>query len=49
LLALADGRVAWSERFRVDDSFVEAEKLPAVRAPHEGASCLQRLAALVAT
>jgi glucosamine 6-phosphate synthetase-like amidotransferase/phosphosugar isomerase protein len=49
LLALADGRVAWTERFRPDPSFVEAEKLPAVRAPHEGASCLQRLAALVAT
>ena len=48
LLALADGRVAWSERFRPDTSFVEAEKLPAVRAPQEGASCLQRLAALVA-
>lgn len=49
LVALADGRIAWSERFRVDDSYVEAEKLPAVRAPHEGASCLQRLAALVTT
>jgi glucosamine 6-phosphate synthetase-like amidotransferase/phosphosugar isomerase protein len=48
LLALADGRVAWTERFRPDATFVEAETLPAVRAPHEGASCLQRLAALVA-
>jgi glucosamine 6-phosphate synthetase-like amidotransferase/phosphosugar isomerase protein len=48
MVALADGRVAWTERFRPDDSFVEDVALPAVRAPHEGASCLQRLAALVA-
>jgi glutamine---fructose-6-phosphate transaminase (isomerizing) len=48
LLALADGRVAWSERFRPDPSFVEDVELPAVRAPHEGASCLQRLALIAA-
>ena len=48
LIALADGRVAWSERFRPDKSFVEDVALPAVRAPHEGATCLQRLAALAA-
>jgi glucosamine 6-phosphate synthetase-like amidotransferase/phosphosugar isomerase protein len=48
LLALADGRVAWTERFRADASFVEDVELPAVRAPHEGASCLQRLAAIAA-
>jgi glutamine---fructose-6-phosphate transaminase (isomerizing) len=48
LLALADGRVAWNERFRPDGSFVEDAKLPAVRAPHEGASCLQRLARIAA-
>lgn len=47
LLALADGRVAWNERFRPDPTFVEARKLPAVRAPQEGASALQLLAALV--
>jgi glucosamine 6-phosphate synthetase-like amidotransferase/phosphosugar isomerase protein len=48
LVALADGRVAWSERFRPDASYVEDAVLPAVRAPQEGLSCLQRLAALVA-
>ena len=32
--------------FRPDRSFVEETILPAVRAPHEGASCLQRLAAI---
>ncbi len=47
MLALADGRVAWSERFRPDASFVEENPLPTVRAPHEGAHCLKRLAALV--
>jgi glucosamine 6-phosphate synthetase-like amidotransferase/phosphosugar isomerase protein len=47
LLALADGRVAWRERFRPDRSHEETP-LPAVRAPHEGASCLRRLAAIVA-
>jgi|ERR671919_152645 glucosamine 6-phosphate synthetase-like amidotransferase/phosphosugar isomerase protein len=48
LLALADGRVAWSERFRADESYIEASKLPAIRAPHEGQTCLRRLAALAA-
>ena len=48
MIALADGRVAWSERFRPDDSFVEEDALPPVRAPHEGAHCLKQLAALVA-
>jgi glucosamine 6-phosphate synthetase-like amidotransferase/phosphosugar isomerase protein len=48
LLALADGRVAWNERFRPDPSFVEDVQLPAVRAPHEGRSCLRRLAAIAA-
>ena len=48
LLALADGRVAWTERFRPDGSFVEDVELPAVRTPHEGASCLQRLALIAA-
>ncbi len=48
LLALSDGRHAWSERFRPDASYVEEDVLPAVRAPHEGQSCLQRLAALAA-
>jgi glucosamine 6-phosphate synthetase-like amidotransferase/phosphosugar isomerase protein len=48
MVVLADGRVAWSERFRPDESFVEERALPPVRAPHEGASCLARLAALAA-
>jgi glucosamine 6-phosphate synthetase-like amidotransferase/phosphosugar isomerase protein len=47
LLALSEGRVAWRERFRPDRSYDE-KPLPAVRAPHEGASCLRRLAAIVA-
>ena len=49
MVALADGRVAWMERFRPDASFVEENPLPTVRAPQEGAHCLQRLATLVAT
>jgi glucosamine 6-phosphate synthetase-like amidotransferase/phosphosugar isomerase protein len=49
MLALADGRVAWNERFRPDASFVEEDPLPTVRAPQEGAHCLKRLAALAAT
>jgi glucosamine 6-phosphate synthetase-like amidotransferase/phosphosugar isomerase protein len=48
MLSLADGRVAWTERFRPDESFVEEQALPPVRAPHEGVSCLARLAALAA-
>jgi glucosamine 6-phosphate synthetase-like amidotransferase/phosphosugar isomerase protein len=48
LLRIVDGRVAATARFRPDRSFVEETVLPAVRAPHEGASCLQRLAALAA-
>jgi len=47
-LELRDGHVARSERFRPDRSYVEGHSLPAVRAPHEGAFCLQRLAALAA-
>jgi glucosamine 6-phosphate synthetase-like amidotransferase/phosphosugar isomerase protein len=45
LVALARGREAWTERFRPDRRF-EERHLPAVRAPDEGASCLQRLAAI---
>ena len=36
------------EKFQPDRSFREATKLPAVRAPHEGADCLARLAVLAA-
>ena len=46
LLRAADGHVAGTHRFRPDRSHVEETILPAVRAPHEGASCLQRLAAI---
>jgi glucosamine 6-phosphate synthetase-like amidotransferase/phosphosugar isomerase protein len=47
LVALENGAVAWSERFTPDRSYDEPA-LPAVRAPHEGAACLQRLAAIAA-
>ena len=47
LVALRDGREAWSRQFRPNRDFEESD-LPAVRAPDEGASCLQRLAAIVA-
>jgi asparagine synthetase B (glutamine-hydrolysing) len=46
LLRIQDGRVAAHERFQPDRSYVEDRVLPAIRAPHEGASCLQRLAAI---
>jgi glucosamine 6-phosphate synthetase-like amidotransferase/phosphosugar isomerase protein len=45
LIALREGREAWSERFRPSRDFEERD-LPAVRAPAEGASCLRRLAVL---
>jgi glucosamine 6-phosphate synthetase-like amidotransferase/phosphosugar isomerase protein len=47
LVALADGEQLSEERFEPDRDFEESP-LPAVRAPKEGASCLQRLAALAA-
>jgi len=46
LLRVEDGRVVAQERFRPDRSYVEENVLPAVRSPLEGASCLQRLAAI---
>jgi glucosamine 6-phosphate synthetase-like amidotransferase/phosphosugar isomerase protein len=45
LLALENGGPVWTERFRPDREFSETP-LPTVRAPHEGAACLSRLAAL---
>ena len=48
LLRIEDGRVADIARFRPDRSYVEETVLPSVRAPDEGASCLQRLAAILA-
>jgi glucosamine 6-phosphate synthetase-like amidotransferase/phosphosugar isomerase protein len=46
LLRIEDGRVAGQDRFQADRSYVEETILPSVRAPHEGASCLKRLAAI---
>jgi glucosamine 6-phosphate synthetase-like amidotransferase/phosphosugar isomerase protein len=48
LLRLVGAKVAGEERFRPDRSFREENPLPTVRAPHEGAHCLERLAALAA-
>jgi glucosamine 6-phosphate synthetase-like amidotransferase/phosphosugar isomerase protein len=48
LLRVEEGRIVSTQRFRPDHSYVEETVLPSVRAPHEGASCLQRLAALAA-
>jgi glucosamine 6-phosphate synthetase-like amidotransferase/phosphosugar isomerase protein len=47
-LRLTNARVAQLERFRSDESYVDPVALPAVRAPLEGASCLERLAILAA-
>jgi glucosamine 6-phosphate synthetase-like amidotransferase/phosphosugar isomerase protein len=47
LVAVAGSRAVRRERFTPDPTY-EADPLPAVRAPHEGAFCLQRLAALAA-
>jgi hypothetical protein len=46
LLRIEDGRIAGQDRFQADRSYVEETILPSVRAPHEGASCLKRLAAI---
>jgi hypothetical protein len=46
LLRVEDGRITGTERFKPDRSYIEETVLPSVRAPHEGASCLQRLAAI---
>jgi glucosamine 6-phosphate synthetase-like amidotransferase/phosphosugar isomerase protein len=48
LVVLRDGAVAEQRRFRPDESYVETNPLPAVRAPREAEFCLTRLAALVA-
>jgi glucosamine 6-phosphate synthetase-like amidotransferase/phosphosugar isomerase protein len=47
LVVAAEGSVLERKRFKLDRDF-EERSLPAVRAPHEGAFCLQRLAALAA-
>jgi len=46
LLHAVDGRIEATHRFRPDRSYVEETILPSIRAPHEGASCLRRLAAI---
>ena len=48
LVAVAGTRAVRRERFTPDPTY-EPDPLPAVRAPHEGAFCLQRLAALAAS
>ncbi len=48
LLRVEDGRIAGRDRFQPDRSYREENVLPAVRAPHEGAFCLQRLAVIAA-
>jgi glucosamine 6-phosphate synthetase-like amidotransferase/phosphosugar isomerase protein len=48
LLALCDGAVVARERFHPDLDYVEADPLPAVRAPGQRETCLSRLAALAA-
>ena len=46
--ALRDARVAREDTFRPDHTYTDPVILPAVRAPQEGVSCLERLAALAA-
>jgi glucosamine 6-phosphate synthetase-like amidotransferase/phosphosugar isomerase protein len=48
LLHLAAGRIAAQRTFEPDRSFVEERTLPAVRSPHEGAYCMERMAVLAA-
>ncbi|HTK22618.1 MAG TPA: hypothetical protein VL264_00140, partial [Gaiella sp.] len=48
LLRLVDGAIVEERRWSPDRSFREERSLPAVRAPHEGRSCLELLSALVA-
>jgi glucosamine 6-phosphate synthetase-like amidotransferase/phosphosugar isomerase protein len=47
LLTVVDGSVVATERWTPDPAFREDGSLPAVRAPHEGRSCLALLSALV--
>ena len=47
VVRVSEGREVGRERFRPDRDF-EERALPAVRAPHEGLSCLRQLAALTA-
>src|SRR5262245_40842479 len=47
-VAVREGEVVRKDRFEPDLAFVEAEKLPAVRAPGESEACLSALAVLAA-
>ena len=49
LLRVVGGRIAGTHHVRPDRSYIEETILPAVRAPHEGASCLRRLAVIAVT
>ena len=48
LLTLVGGSLVEERRWSPDRSYREDVALPAVRAPHEGRFCLERLAALIA-
>jgi glucosamine 6-phosphate synthetase-like amidotransferase/phosphosugar isomerase protein len=48
LLHLERGKIVTETRFRTDRAYRDDRTLPSVRAPHEGASCLAKLAALAA-
>jgi hypothetical protein len=48
LLHLERGRIVNEARFRTDRSYRDDRMLPPVRSPHEGVSCLAKLAALAA-
>jgi glucosamine 6-phosphate synthetase-like amidotransferase/phosphosugar isomerase protein len=47
-LELREARVVRAATFRHDTAYVDPVELPTVRAPEEGVSCLERLAALAA-
>ena len=47
-LALHNAKIERDERFRPDLAYKDPVALPAVRAPQEGLSCLERLAVLAA-
>jgi len=46
LLRIERGRIEAESRFRADRSYRDDNVLPSVRAPHEGVSCLAKLATL---
>ncbi len=49
LLRVVAGRIVREARFRRDRSYREEDVLPPVRAPQEGVTCLQRLAAITSS